>query len=77
MIEEIENGKWLAKCDICSWSKTEENEEFARRSYSEHMNKVHKKEGSETMEGAPISPRKKPPNIPEPIAPQGRREEQK
>jgi len=77
MIKESEEGEWVASCELCSWNITESDEKTARIKLNRHMNTAHKDRGTEVTEGEQIPPRDKPPDMPEPISPQGRRKGKK
>lgn len=77
MIKKLEEDRWLASCALCSWNTTEDDEKTARINLTRHINTAHKNKGTKVIEGETIPPSEKPPDIPEPISPQGRRKENK
>ncbi|MBN1784940.1 MAG: hypothetical protein JW815_04315 [Candidatus Bathyarchaeota archaeon] len=68
MIKQENDGKWLAKCDICQWKTFELERKDAENKLANHITIVHKKGITGTKKKkTPISPEKMPPKIPSPI----------
>jgi hypothetical protein len=68
MIRQESEGRWLAKCDLCSWKTVESNRETAESNLRNHLSLTHRKGRRRKMKKKPrILPEEKPPQIPSPI----------
>lgn len=68
MIEQQKDGKWLAKCDICTWKTLKQKKGNAETSLKNHINIAHKTGKKRIKDRKPsIPPEQKPEDIPSPI----------
>lgn len=65
MIKQEENGRWLAKCDICQWKTYEASRLNAENKLSNHIDMKHKKQKITIKKQKPPLPAKDfPPRLP-------------
>jgi len=67
-----QGDKWLAKCELCSWSMEKNTEKEAQEEYNRHLDLVHKKpQMNITEKRSPVPANEKQGNLPEAQKPQG------
>lgn len=72
LIRQEKDGKWLVKCDICSWKTLEQTQKKAENKLANHLNTVHREGRKWIQEQRPvIPPGEMPPNIPTPVKERG------
>jgi hypothetical protein len=68
LIREEQDGKWLAKCDLCEWKTLESKKIDSENKLSNHITIAHRKGVTKIKkQKSPVSPDKAPPNLPSPI----------
>ncbi len=64
---------WVADCNMCDWNAEMDDEKSARMAFERHIKVAHGEPVTKVREDQQASPSQRQPNLPDPIALQGKK----